>query len=253
MTPTAAALAEDLATVLFDGDPDPVRTGRVDDALADALEALEALLSDQRDPAVVAAVAELVVHLVVELRHGRHDRTTCRVAAPLVLERLVRGAGSGADVAPVLVLLGALAVVPDRDDGCSTALDPTPDAALPLEVALADSIEDPAARGALLDVLARSTVHVPVLHAGVEGDQLALRLVPMVLREGLVACTFTSPERGEEIVAEAGGHAAPMLAVTGAELVDLWPVGHGLVLNPGSVLGAVLSEREVRSLPTRIR
>ncbi len=250
VTPAASALAEDLALVLLDGDPDPVRTQRVDGVLADALGALEALLSDDAD-AVVVAVVELAVRLVAELRYGAHDRTTCRVAAPLVLERVARCAGTGGAVAPVLVLLGALAAVPDRGGRSSMALDATPDPSLPLEVALAERIGDPTAHGALLDRLARSTVHVPVLRAAVEGEQLSLRLVPMVLREGVVACAFTSAGRYEEVVAEAGGDGAPVLAVTGAELVELWPAGHGLVLNPGSVLGAVLTEREVRSLPTR--
>ncbi len=250
--PAASAFAEDLALVLLDGDLDPVRTERVDGVLADALEALEALVSDDADP-VVVAVVELAAQLVVDLRHGFLDRTTCRVAAPLVLERLVRCAGTGAEVAPALVLLGALAVVPEREGRRSTALDATPDPSRPLEVALAERIGDPAAHGDLLDVLARATVHVPVLHAEVAGNRLALRLVPMVLREGVVACAFTSPERCEEVVAEAGGATAAVLAVTGAELVELWPAGHGLVLNPGSVLGAVLTEREVRALPTRVR
>ena len=146
VTPSAAALAEDLALVLLDGDLDPVRTARVDDSLADALEALEALLSDHGDPAL-AAVVELAVQLLVELRHGRHDRTTCRVAAPLVLERLVRCAGTGPVVEPVLTLLAALAAVPDGAGHRSTALDPTPDPSLPLEVALAASVEDPTGTG----------------------------------------------------------------------------------------------------------
>ena len=41
-------------------------------------------MSDDVDPVVVAVVG-LAVRFVVELRHGCHDRTTCRVAAPLVL------------------------------------------------------------------------------------------------------------------------------------------------------------------------
>lgn len=252
VTSAAAALAEDLTLVLLDGDPDPARTERVDSVLAAAIEAL-ASLAPEDDGSALAAVAALAVQLLVELRHGRHDRTTCRVAAPLVLERLARCAGTGDDVAPALVVLAALTVVPEPDGRSSTALDPTPDGSEQLEVSLAASIAGTAERGALLDVLARSTVHVPVLHAAVEGDRLALRLVPMVLREGVVACAFTGPARYEEVVAAAGGQVAPMLAVTGAELVDLWPVGHGLVLNPASVLGAVLSEREVRALPTRLR
>lgn len=252
VSPAAAALAEDLALVLLDGDHEPARTERVDTALADAIDAL-ASLAPEDDGSALAAVAALAVQLLVELRHGRHDRTTCRVAAPLVLERLARCAGTGADVAPALVVLAALAVVPEPHGRPSRALDPTPEASQPLEVALAATIGGTAERGALLDALACSTVHVLVLHAALEGDRLALRLVPMVLREGVVACAFTSPARYEEVVAEAGGQVAPMLAVTGAELVDLWPVGHGLVLNPGSVLGAVLSEREVRALPTRLR
>lgn len=251
VTREAASLAEDLAVVLIDGDLDPARAARVDDALADALEALEGC-GTSADPAAPAVVG-LAVGLLATARHGGLDRTTCRVAAPLVLERVARCFGTGAAVAPALVLLGALAVVPDPADQRSTALDAAPDRSLPVEVALAASIDDPSGRGAMLDVLAGATVHVPVLHAAVDGDRLALRLVPLVLREGIVACAFTSPERGEEVVAEAGGGAVPVLSVTGSELVELWPPGHGLALNPGSVLGAVLTEREVRSLPSRRR
>lgn len=250
VTPAAAALAEDLALTLIDGDLDPARAARVDDALADALEALEAVMTGEVGPATEAAVS-LAVQLLVEARHGRLDRTTCWVVAPLVLERFVRCVGVGAEVAPVLVVLSALGVVPDPTEQPSTALDPTPDPSLPLEVALAASIEDPSRRPELLDVLATSTVHVPVLHAAVEGDQLAIRVVPLVLREGVVACAFTSPERYDEIVAEAGGAGGAVLTMTGAELVELWPAGHGLAINPGSVLGAVVAEREVRSLPSR--
>lgn len=240
-------LAEDLAAVCIDGEDDPAAVARVDDALAGALLALESLDGD--------AVVGLTAGLLADLRHGQLDRTACRVASPLVIERLIRGVGEAevdGVLAPVLVVLGALAVVPDAAGHVSSATDPTPDADLALEVALASFVSDPTGRGQLLDALAEHTVHVPVLHAAVDGDRVALRLVPLVLRDGPVACAFTSGRRFAEVVTEAGGRAVPTMAVTGAELVELWPAGHGLALNPGSVLGAVLSEREVRSLLSRV-
>lgn len=251
-TERAAALAEDLAAVLIDGTGDAGQVDRVDPALADALSALESLAG--RGPAVDAVVT-LATGLLADLRDGHVDRTTCRVASPLVVERLVRAVGEDAIegvLRPVLVVLGALAVVPDAIGHLSSATDPDPDPSLPLEVALAACIADPSCRGRLLDVLASAVVHVPVLHAAVEGEHLGLRLVPLVLRDGAAACAFTSTGRLDEVVAEAGGRGVPTMAMTGAELVELWPAGHGLALNPGSVLGAVLSEREVRALPSRL-
>lgn len=247
MTPVATDLAADLAAVCIDGEGDPGRMARVDDALADALLALESLDS--------SAVVGLAVGLLADLRHGHLDRIACRVASPLVIERLVRAVGEAeidGALAPVLVVLGALAVVPDAAGHVSSATDPTPDPELALEVALSAFLSGTADRVRLLDALAEHTVHVPVLHGAVEGDRLALRLVPLVLRDGPVACAFTSARRFDEVVAEAGGRSVPTVAMTGAELVELWPAGHGLALNPGSVLGAVLSEREVRSLPSRV-
>lgn len=240
-------LAGDLAAVCIDGDDDPDRIARVDDALAGALLALESLDCD--------AVVGLVAGLLADLRHGHLDRTACRVASPLVIERLVRAVGEaeiGGVLAPALVVLGALAVVPEDAGHASSATDPTPDRDLAVEVVLAEHLAGPGDRSRLLGVLAEHTVHVPVLHAAVDGDHLALRLVPLVLRDGPVACAFTSTRRFEEVVAEAGGRAVPTMAMTGAELVEVWPAGHGLALNPGSVLGAVLSEREVGSLPSRV-
>lgn len=249
-------LADDLGAVLIDGVDDPVRVARIDAALADALLALEALAdADSPGPRqAIDAVVGLSARLLADLRDGHLDRIACRVAAPLVIERLVRAVGeaevSGA-LAPVLAVLGAVATVPDAAGLVSSATDATPDPDLALEVALSSFVADPSQRDALLDVLAEATVHVPVLHATVEDDHLALRLVPLVLRDGPVACAFTSVSRFDEVVAEAGGPAVPTMPVTGAELVELWPAGHGLALNPGSVLGAVLSAREVRTLPSR--
>lgn len=241
------ALIDDLAAVCIDGDDDPGRIARVDEALAGALLALESLECD--------ALVGLAARLLADLRHGHLDRTACRVASPLVIERLVRAVGEAeidGVLAPALVVLGALAVVPDDAGHTSSATDPTPAADLAVEVALAELLAEPVDRGRLLDVLAEHPVQVPVLHAAVDGDRLALRLVPLVLRDGPVACAFTDTRRVDEVVAEAGGRAVPTMALSGAELAELWPAGHGLALNPGSVLGAVLSEREVRSLPSRV-
>lgn len=241
-----SALAEDLARVLIEGGADPDRIDRVDGALAGALDALASRVESLERNELVDAVAALAIQLLVDLRGGELDRIACRVAAPLVSERVENVLGP---VEPLLGLLGALAAVPDGSDEASQALDPGPDPDLPVEVALAAALADPVRRSELLDVLATSTVHVPVLHAEVRQDQLALRFLPLVLRDGVAACAFSHPSRFEEV--GAGGPDVPTMELTGAELVDLWPAGHALSLNPGHVVGAVITEREVRSLARR--
>lgn len=254
MTAAANDLAAVLAAVLVDRCDDPRAVDRVDRALSDALCGLESLLDGAPDDDALHAAVGLAVGLLADARAGHLDRIACRVAAPLVVERLARAAGEGAieaALAPVLALLGALAAVPDPPGRPSSAADPTPDPALPLEVAVAASIADPTQRSRLLDVLATATVHVPVLHGEVRDTHLALRLLPLVLRDGPVACAFTSASRLAEVAAEAGRGPVPTLELTGAELPLLWPAGHGLALNPGSVLGAVLTEGQVLALASR--
>lgn len=252
--PDVAALAEDLAAVLIDGRAATGRNHRVDTALAAALEALEAIGPADGvvplDRAGVDAVVTLVVQLVVELRHGGLDRPTCRATAPLVLDRVARCFGAPDRLEPLLVLLSALSVLPDAPGGSELprALDGRPDPDLPAEVALEAALADPARRRDLLDSLATATLFVPVLDVAVEGEAMSLRLLPLVLREGAVACVFTSQARWDEFVSAAGVPATPALELTGAELRDLWPAGHGLAVNPGSVLGTVVSERDVRAL-----
>jgi len=238
-------LAEDLALVCIDGAVDPARLGSVDRATAEALAGLEQVVGAPDAGELAEALASLVTQLVLDLRHGRLDRTSCRVAAPLALERLARGLGTTGPVAPALALLTALAELPDEpSDSGQPGLDPSPDPDLPLEVALAGSISG-APRADLLDALATSSVHVPVLHAEVLDHHLSLRFLPLVLRDGVAACAFSHPSR-----ATAPG--VPLLELAGAELSDVWPPGHALSLNPGSVLGAVLTEREVRTLASRV-
>ncbi len=239
-------LAEDLALVCIDGcnggAVDPARIGRVDRAVADALAGLEQAVGAPEAGELAEALASLVTQLVLDLRHGRLDRTTCRVAAPLALERVARGLGTTGPVAPALTLLTALAELPDEPS--QPGLDPSPDPDLPLEVALAGSISG-SPRGDLLEVLGASSVHVPVLHAEVLDHHLSLRFLPLVLRDGVAACAFSRPSRST-------APGVPLLELAGAELADVWPPGHALSLNPGSVLGTVLTEREVRTLATRV-
>ncbi|HAS10382.1 MAG TPA: hypothetical protein DCS55_07680 [Acidimicrobiaceae bacterium] len=235
-------LAEDLALVCIDGAVDPARVRRVDRAVADALAGLEQVVGGPDTGELAEAVASLVTQLVLDLRHGRLDRASCRVAAPLALERVACGLGTTGPVAPALALLTALAELPDDPD--EPGFDLSPDPELPLEVALAGSISG-SPRADLLDVLATSSVHVPVLHAEVLDHHLSLRFLPLVLRDGVAACAFSHPSRST-------APGVPLLELAGAELSDVWPPGHALSLNPGSVLGTVLTEREVRTLTSRV-
>lgn len=246
-----SALGEDLALVLIDGVDEPERVAVVDEAVAGALEALEVLGDDPDADELLEAVVALVAQVLVDLRSGLMDRVACRVAAALTLERLEQCTGMKGRDEPVRVLLAALAAVPERGSDPSRSLDPAPAPDLPVEVALAGALSDPTQRPALLDVLATSAVHLPVLHTEVLDEELAIRFLPLVLRDGVAACAFTHPEHFSEVAVD-GTH-LPILEVTGAELSDLWPPGHDLALNPGSVLGTVISEREVRSLADRVQ
>lgn len=249
------ALAHDLAVVLVDRDGDDATLARVDEALAEALAALESLTADHAVASLPAgaldAVVELVVQLLVELRVGHLDRITCRAMASLVLERVARCFGATGPVEPLVRVLGALAALPEGPEDRTRALDPRPDPELPVEVALA-SMLDGDDRDGLLDAIAAGTVHLPVLHLGADDTTVELRLLPIIGRDGPLVCAFTSLDRWHDHVADAGVSPPPTIELTGAELVDLWPAGHGLAINAGSVLGTVVAEREVRALPSRV-
>ena len=125
-------------------------------ALADAAEGLESIL-DTRPGALDPTVEIAVIELLHDVRDASADRVGLRLRAGLAVPRVVEALGdhhdpAGRDMmvaaAPLLVLLGALAVLPDESLG-ARFLDPTPDPDRPIELAMAAMVDDPGERSAL--------------------------------------------------------------------------------------------------------
>ena len=233
--PSTRWRSQRLARVLLgrdaDGpDPSPAEVWAVAAGMERALGALDRGLDDLGEQ-----VGRAVFELLRSLRSGTTDPSAARFTARVLLLHV----GARVDVStvePLVEFLGAVAELPD-DEGL---FDATPDPDLPIEVALAAAVADPGARGPLRRAIFEGTLYLPVLEVGVEGEQLALQFVPIVARGCPLVAAFTSRDRLGDL---------PHLAVDGHELAALCPPGHGVMLNPGALLGGVLDEIEVRCLP----
>lgn len=241
-------LAALIAATFFELDadaplPSPSARRRLDDAFGGALQSMEDHFESLGDELGMATFV-----LLRDARNGIIDRTSARVTAA-VLVRHVAAAVGVASVEPLIRFLGAMAVLPDGPERYQRALDPSPDPARPIEVAMAAQVVDPGQRGALRRAFHEGSVVVPVLDLGVEGDSVSLQFVPLVIRGMPMISVFTSAERFAEHVAAAGIGDLPVVEVDGHELATVCPPGHGIAINPGWVAGCVLEEIEVRSLP----
>ena len=251
VAPRVAELAANVSDVFFarsGPELDLHSTRSADDALAAALEAFEAVL-DQLGEETAAATYELLRGV----RQGEIDRATARIAAGGTLTRILADVETAEDsgpLAPLAVFLGALAAMAD-DDATAHSFDATPDPELPIEVAIGATLADPGARGDLCRTLEHGVLHVPVLDLDVTDDGVAIRFLPIVVQGTPMICGFTSPERFADHLAEAGVGEVPLLEVDGAELARLCPSGHGLAINPGSVLGLALDPIEADVLSAR--
>lgn len=195
-----------------------------------AVVALEGCLDELGDD-----VGRAVFVLLRDLRAGTIDASSARFSARVLLLHV----GARVDpttVEPLIVFLGAVAELPDDE----RLLDPTPDPDLPVEVALAAAVADPGARGGLRRAVYAGSLHLPVLDVGMEERQVAIQFVPLVVRGCPMIAAFTSRDRMGDL---------PHLDVDGHELAAICPPGHGIVVNPGAILGGVLDEVEVRCLP----
>lgn len=241
-------LADLIAGVVFerDGDaplPDCAARLRFDDAFAGALETLEEQFDTLGDE-----LAAGVYVLLRDVRAGVVERMDARVTAGILVRHVAAVAGV-ASVEPLIRVLGALAVLPDGPDAHDRALDPTPDPSSPIEVAMAAVVDDPGLRSRLRHAVHEGTLIVPVLDLDVRGSELSLQCLPLVVRGAPTIAVFTSEERLAEHAAAAGVGEIPTIEIDGDELSTICPPGHGVVIDPGWVLGCVLEEDEVRALP----
>lgn len=180
-------------------------------------------------------VGRAVFLLLRDLRAGTIDASSARFSARVLLLHV----GARVDptsVEPLIAFLGAVADLPDDE----RLLDPTPDPDLPIEVALAEAVADPGARGGLRRAVFAGSLHLPVLDVGMEERRVAIQFVPMAVRGSPMIVAFTSLGRMGDL---------PHLDVEGRELAAICPPGHGIIVNPGAILGGVLDEVEVRCLP----
>ncbi|WP_436796285.1 SseB family protein [Actinospongicola halichondriae] len=243
---TESALGVLLAAVFFDTDALPSTSSdiaTVEDSLVDAVDAL-----DEHWIGLGDDLARAILVLLRDMRHGRLERHGGRVTAA-VLRRHVAATIGLASAAPLVHLLGAIAAVPDGDGPHQRALDPAPDPDSAIEIAMAAQVADPGARSGLRRALVDSSLLVPVLELGVEGDAISFQFLPVEVRGMPMISAFTSSERVAEHAAAAGVDAVPLIEVAGTELAMVCPPGHGVAINPGWVVGCVLEEIEVRCLP----
>lgn len=257
--PEVEALAADLDAVLFGHARNPAPTARVDSALVDALDGVRWLLetsiatADDVTP-TTAEIARVAFDLLVDARHGRIPRPFVRLVAGTAFVHVGARSCLHPSAEPLLTVLAALAALPvDTDEAPS--LEAQPDPGCRVEHAIAATLRDPAARPALLDALRAESLQVPVLGVDVGGEaaqqRAEVQLLPVVVRGRPAIAAYTSTSRIEEHARAADAGEVPALLLRGAELARVVPAGHGLVVNPGSLLGLGLSETEVRSLDDR--
>lgn len=240
--PSVAALAPHVGAVAA-GRPSVGSVEVVDAALHDALVAIERVLDE---PAPSGPARREVVAGCFDVfdgfRHHRWATTETRIRAAHVLRHVVIQLGADG---PIARLLAAMATMP-ADDGAAR-FDPTPDPSVPLEQVVVDALADPAARPRLLRALADHEIVVPVLTVEAAGPKAAVRFAT-VERAGRPAIAgYTSAQRFRSHAAAAGVEVAAMV-LTGGELAAVAPPAHGLVLNPGSVVGVGISAVELGRL-----
>lgn len=246
-----ASLAKALAGAFFESEEADARTARrVDRAFAAALDALEWLIdrrqsSDSAGAFVDLRLARASFDLLVEVRRRRCDRITARSVSGVLLHRLVAEVGLSGPARPLVDALAALTVLPGDDDDRS--FDPTPDPAWPLEAHIADTLADPAARLAFLAAASESELHLPIVSIEANPSAAAVQFVPVVRHGRPAIAAYSSPERMNRHARSAGVD-VPGLVFRGHELVNVLPASHGVILNPGSVLGLAISASEVRGL-----
>jgi hypothetical protein len=200
-----------------------------------AIEDLERCLDTIDDDLAIAVFA-----LLVGVRDGSVDHVTCRVTARGLLAALVGVLGDLGGVASLVRMLAALALLPEGDDRQARALDPSPAPGNAVEGAIADLLAGRGAADGVQRALLDASVVVPVLDLGIEGDRISLQLLPVVIRDRPMVSVFTSAERFADYQPAPG--AIPTVIVDGWELPALCPPGHGIVVNPGSVLGCVMGD-----------
>lgn len=203
-------------------------------AVIDGLDLADAY----RDHLGDALVADLLL-LLRGVKDGTIDRVSCRVTAQTLLRHVVHAIDL--DTALALVrLLGALAVVPDGDVRMIHALSPVPSPGHAVEEAIAAHLAGDGPAAAVRHALFAATIVVPVLGMGTEAGSITLRLLPLVGRDGPMVSVFTTAARFEEYRHAAQIGTIPTVDVEGWELSVLCPPGHGVSINPGSVLGCAL-------------
>lgn len=252
-----SSLADALARAFFDHlEPDRGTSHRVDRALAAALDGVEWLVdrcddsdpdsdSDSETAGADLRLARASFDLLAEVRQGRCDRVTTRSVSGVLLHRLVAHVGLDGPTRPLAVALAALAVLPgDVDD---RSFDPTPDPAWPLEAEIVQTLADPAARLGFLAAAADAELHLPIVTIEPGAGTAAVQFIPLMRHGRPAIAAYTSPERMNRHARTAGVD-VPGLVFRGRELAEVLPSGHGVILNPGSVLGLAISEAEVGGL-----
>lgn len=250
-----AALADDLDTVLFRGEHDPARAERVDAALVAGLDGIEWLLGSQADDVrstpTGIEVARAAFDLIVDVRRGRMPRSFARLAAGATFLHVGARTEMHPEAEPLLRVLAALAALPtDSREGPS--LEVAADPGSTIEQAIAVARRDPVARLALLDVLREEELQLPVLGVAVGGAsarrRAEVRFLPVVVAGRPAIAAYTSTARIEEHARDAGVGEVPAMRLRGADLGRVVPAGHGLILNPGSLLGMGFTAAEVAGL-----
>ncbi|MDZ7674112.1 MAG: SseB family protein [Acidimicrobiales bacterium] len=224
-------------------DPPPRVVRRADTCMAGGLEVL-----DERFDDLGAALVTVLFQLLRAVRLGTLSRVRCRMSAEILLRHVAEVYAEDRGMVPLVELLGALASLPDGPDREDRFLDPTPDPDQPIEVALADALRDPDTAPCIAGAVARGRLYAPVLDLGVDDERLEVQFLPLVINGDPVIATFTSRERFDDHVNSTGIGDVPVIEIVGAELPQLCPPGHGVFVNPGSVLGHLFTEDEVRAL-----
>lgn len=240
--PAVATLAPHVGAIAA-GRLCPVAVDAVDAALHDALVAIERRLDGPAppDPAVREVLAGSF-ELLDGFRHHRWAPAETRIRAGHVLSHVV--AHLDAD-GPLARIVAALAMMPAEDE--AARFDPAPDPQVPLEQAVVDALGDPAMRPRLLRALADHAVILPVLAVEAAGPKAAVRFAAVERAGRPAVAAYTSEARFRAHCTAAGVEVEAMVLAGGA-LAGAVPPGHGLVLNPGSVVGVGISAAELRRL-----
>lgn len=275
------SFADAVSRVFFTGGAaDPVDDRyviMVDDLLSDGLlaaerfEKLQVVAPDVRPDAVdelVYGVMKECLETVLAVRYRQISREECRQLALITHDHVIRTFGSNAATAPMLQALAALYALPDGPDHFVLANNPEPDPGVPFEAVIAATLAGADDETMLVDALATSSFIMPVLGASLEERALELQFLPVTTEHGPAVAAWTSQARFDEYrpainqPAEGGrersrderaarscpaGGVYPMV-ITGAELRDLCPPGHGVIVNPGALLSVTLPEASIRQL-----